>query len=164
MAETVNQIIGAAISTVGAVAAVFITDWIRNWGKAHKDIPARLRTDRDYAITRSRTIQSALTPDASGNYTFSKAMRFDVASYQRLASEAFSHLSPRQRKGLADIIFVMTEADEANSDAIRLSGLLGTVDANVKQIQAATRREQFLLGRMEDQIKKYLNPLSGKSG
>jgi hypothetical protein len=154
---TGSQIIGAAISTMGAVAVVFITDWIRNWRKAHRDIPARLQTDRDYAINRATTVQSALTADVSGNYTVTKAMRFDVASYQRLASEAFPQLSPEQRKTLADIIFAMSEADEANAESIRLSNLIGTLDANIRQMQAMTRREQFLLGRVGDQINKYLH-------
>jgi hypothetical protein len=162
---TLNQITGAVISTVGAVSAVFITDWIRNWRKARNDIPAHLQTDHDYAINRAKTIQSALTPAANGTYTVTKAMRFDVASYQRLASEAFSQLTPRQRKALADITFSMAEADEANADAIRLSNLIGTLDANIVQMQAATRREQFLLGRVAELIKAYLKPPpTGKSG
>lgn len=157
MSAVANQIIGAVISTIGAVVAVFITDWVRNRRKATNDIPARLRTDRDYANNRSKTIQSALTAATGAPFIASKAMRFDIQSYQQLVSEAFSHLKPEQRKQLANITFAMSEADNANAETLRLSDLTtGSV------VENGARREQAMLGRVHDLIDAYFRSKRGE--
>jgi hypothetical protein len=156
MSDAVSQIFGTAIGTVGAVATVFITEWIRNVRKARIDIPERLRVDRGYIVKRIAAIEQALTPDSGGRFTTTRAMRFDVAAYQRLASEAFYHLSAEQRQAVANIVFVMGEADEANAEAVKLIDIADSVAVGMHQLQNLSRREKFLLERVRDQIDEYL--------
>ena len=151
-----DQVLGTAIGTVGAVAAVFLTDWLRNLRKARREIPARLRSDHTYAESRASEIQRAMEPDAQGSYTATKAMRFDVASYQRLASEAFYQLTSEQRKALANIVFAMSDADAANAEALKLVDGAGTIAVGLIAFQNWARREVFLLSRVRDLIDGYL--------
>jgi hypothetical protein len=157
-----NEIVGGVIGTISAVAAVLLTDWFRDRRKATHVIPARLRADRDYAVSRAAEVGKALEADSQGRYTASKAQRFDVASYTRLIADAFSHLTPWQRKKLAGITFAMELADEANAEAMRAIAGEGAGAERVAALQALTRREKFMLERTRALIDEYFaTPASG---
>jgi hypothetical protein len=156
MSEVLSQIVGGIIATLSAVAAVVLTDWLRDRRKACHVIPTRLRADRAYASARAAEIAKALSPDDHGSFTMSKAQRFDVESCRRLVSDAFSHLTAEQRKKLAGIIFTMEEADEANAEAMRIISAAGLSVAAMPAVQAPSRREKFMLERTRDLIDGYL--------
>jgi hypothetical protein len=156
MSETANQIIGAVLATLGAVAAVFITDWFRDWRKAKYDLPTRLTDDCAYAQYRGEIIDAEFAR-ATYPYRLTKSMRFDVPSYQRLSYDTFTQLSTEQRKTLANIIFAMSETDEANAATIEEAKDPGITSMTLRPSEAAMRKEQFLLDRVRDLITAYRN-------
>lgn len=115
---TVAAGIGAALATIGAIATVLITDWLRNRTKARRTVQSWISHADDLATQRLEAIRNRGTPTMAEVNLIIASAEFSSDELRRVGAEAFDQLSIRQRRAIGNIVGAMVHADRLNKTAL----------------------------------------------
>jgi hypothetical protein len=152
-------LIGAMAGSVGAVAAVFVTDRIRARRRARSLLPALLRRQRRLAAGRRAIEEQALR---ESRIVANSNPPFNIDALTRLAESVADRLNDRQQQGLDNITHLMRESEGLADMAQTIyqqserSSPASPIPMVVSSLQRTHAEAIDVLSRLEKLIDGYL--------